>query len=155
MREVHLECKPDEAMAMCLGIPRRIITHHNDKGRVCKKLKIEQGIIGMVDQDPGAPQPHYLLGLENLPHITKYGLIELVDRNRDNVLIIVCPRLEDWIVDIARRQQIKLREFGLPDKPNDLHKVINTKLDGFKRLIEHLMAIESEPIMYLKRLLNS
>ena len=154
MKEVHLECLPDETLVKILGIPKKLVKHHNDKGRVCKSLKKNINIIGIVDEDPGAPQPSYISELILVEPDSKHGLRVLTDLKRNNFLIIVCPRLEDWIINVTNRQQVKLQQFSLPNKSTELHRIINTRLESFKKLIEHLHEVNCESILHLKRLLN-
>lgn len=153
MKQVHLECKPDETLIRALGASRKVVNHHNDKGRVCNILEKRQSEIGMVDEDPDSSQPTYLKKLTEVE--VRYKIRLLTDPQRGHAVIVLCPRLEEWILDVAGRQKVDVTTFGLPDKPEQLHKLITSRLDQFRKLVEHLLAQETEPILYLQRLLNS
>ena len=107
----------------------------------------------MIDEDPGSSHPTYLKSLIAVE--IKHDVRLLKDANRGHILIVIQPRPEEWILTLAAKQQVDVKQFGLPDKPERLHQLVTSRLDQFKRLIDHLLEQESEPIMYLKRLSNS
>lgn len=153
MSKLHLECKPDEALAFCLGFTRKQVKHHGAKGNVCNYLEDSEQMTAMMDEDPNSFQPGYLGELIEIE--MKHRLRHLIDNRRQHNVVLVCPKLEDWIIDVAKKSQVSPKQFGLPDSPNDLHRVINSRLEQFKRLIDHLLDIEAEPILHLKRLLTT
>lgn len=153
MKQIHLECEPDEVLVKALGFPRKKVNHHNDKGRVCNKLEKETEVIGMIDEDPDSPQPTYLKQLTEVE--TKHSIRLLNDVKRGHKLIVIQPRLEEWILAVAAKQRVDVKLFGLPDKPERLHQLVTSRLTQFKDLIEHLYTLKSEPILHLQRLLNS
>ncbi|WP_375447168.1 hypothetical protein [uncultured Fibrella sp.] len=153
MKQIHLECKPDEVLVRALGFPRKVVNHHNDKGRVCNKLEKEQGAIGMIDEDPASPQPTYLKQLIEVEN--RHGIRLLKDDNRSHHVIVIRPRLEEWILTACARQQVDIKLFGLPDKPERLHQLVTSRLKQFNELIDHLHAVNCEPILRIQRLLNS
>lgn len=150
---LYLECIPDEALAMCLGVARKRITHQNDKGRVCNRLEKSRDAVGMIDEDPQSAQPAYLKKLEKKESKHRVIILEEIDKN--NRVIIICPRLEEWLLQTSREASVDLKQFGLPDNAKDLHKVIHFKLDQLKQLLRHLEERQNPPILYLKSLLNS
>jgi hypothetical protein len=147
-----LECKPDEELARRLGRARRDCRHLNDKGRVCNWLKRADGLIAMVDEDPGAAQPPYLLRLQQVSD--EGGIRELRDAERNHRIIIVCPRLEEWIIATARAAELPMEDFGLSDRGNELHREINSRLPAFSRLIDALAAAGSPRLARLRHLLG-
>jgi hypothetical protein len=155
MKQIHLECKPDEVLVKALGFPRKAIKHHNDKGRVCNTLEKHLNEVGMIDEDPRAPQPTYLASLLAVTSESKHNLRVLTDAARGHKVIIICPRLEEWIIQVAVGQQVDMDQFGLPNKASTLHKLITSRLDQFNRLVSHLLDQQAEPILHLQRLLNS
>ncbi|MGA0559206.1 hypothetical protein ACO2Q8_21285 [Larkinella sp. VNQ87] len=155
MRQIFLECKPDEALVRRLGFPRRLVKHHNDKGKVCNVLTKTEATIGMVDEDPNTTQPRYLTTLTRLNEESLYNLAVYVDEQSKNKVIVVCPRLEEWILGITSQHAVKISQFGLPDKANKLHDIITTRLQKFEDLIDYLVDIKSPAILHLQRLLNS
>ena len=155
MKQIHLECKPDEVLVKALGFSRKAVRHHNDKGRVCNTLQKHLNEVGMIDEDPMAPQPTYLASLLVVAGESKHNLRVLTDTARGHKVIIVCPRLEEWIIQVAVGQQVDMGQFGLPSKASTLHKLITSRLGQFSNLVSHLLDQQAEPILHLQRLLNS
>jgi hypothetical protein len=93
---LHLECKADETLARKLGRTRKECIHHNDKGRVCNALERGTSSVGMIDEDPGSAQPPYLATL--VPSARAHELVVLEDSKRHHRVVIVQPRLEEWLI---------------------------------------------------------
>ena len=135
MKEVHVECKPDELLVSKLGIPRKSITHHFGKSKVFNTLSKKGNQLAIVDEDPGGPRHPY----ENsLRFIEKTEGIKYYSDNSNNKVFVLSVKLEDWIVWICNKQKIKLSVFNLQDNPNKLHSEINSKLKDFGSLIVSL-----------------
>ncbi len=147
-----LECKPDEVLARRLGLVRREIVHHNDKGRVCNALKRTEGQIGMIDEDPGSAQPPYLATLTQ--SASAHDLLVMQDTGRRHRVVIVRPRLEEWIIKSAQASGLKMSDFGFSERGNELHREINSKLQKFEELLDALAQAGSERIKYLKSLIG-
>ncbi|DBA54653.1 TPA_asm: hypothetical protein GahPV1_gp16 [Geoglobus ahangari pleomorphic virus 1] len=133
---LYVECYPDESLAISLGVRKRDVIHAHSKGNVCKKLERTKNSKGMVDEDPGSSQPSYIKSLR--VEEEKHDLKLLLDPRNGNYLIVVCPNLEEWIIRTAREAGVDLRRMGLPNDPNRLHKVINSNLDKFEKLLSEL-----------------
>ncbi len=147
---IYLECKPDEALVGSLGIPKREREHSHDKGRVCNKLKKTENAIGMVDEDPGSAQPGYLKKLET---ISENNNIRVKQDKQNNRLVILCPHLEGWIINVANAAGVDVKKYRLPNNPKQLHGVINSKLREFCSLIDELKD-KSDAVKALKKLLS-
>jgi len=145
-----LECKPDEKLAMTLGIARKSIRHHNDKGQVCNYLNKFNGHKGLIDEDPNSAQPSYLSTCTE--NSFQLGIRECI-HPKGNRIIIVTPRLEEWIVVASKHSNIDMSEFGLSDNPKQLHKEINFKLESFERLLRVLIKCKNAHLLHLKSLL--
>ena len=50
---LYVECLADEALARCLGLRKRDISHELNKDEVLKRVFEASGCLGMVDEDPG------------------------------------------------------------------------------------------------------
>jgi len=148
-----LECKPDEELARRLGRVRRDCLHLNDKGRVCNWLKRKSGLVAMIDEDPGATQPPYLHELKLISDA--HGIRVLIDESRDHRVIILQPRLEEWVIATAKAASVALEEFGLSERGNDLHREINSRLPGFAKLIDRLLETRSVRLVRLKELIGA
>lgn len=143
------ECKPD--VTLLASVLRRRVEHAAGKSRVIRKLmRNYENSIGMVDQDPDSIQP---------PDMKKFKEAESSQRNqfkilhhnpRNNCLIVLCPKLEDWIIEASKEADIDLASFRLPDNPDELHEVINLRIERFQKLVEELRK-KSSRIKALKR----
>jgi hypothetical protein len=74
---------------------------------------------------------------------------------KNNRVIVIKPRLEEWLLQTAQEASVDTKHFGLPDNAKDLHKIIHFRLDQLKKLLHHLEEQQNQPILYLKSLLNS
>ena len=148
---LFLECKPDKVLAMTLGVARRSIVHSDDKGGVCRRLIRTRQMSGMIDEDPMSPQPSYIREL--LEKSRDYGIVHLMDSPRLHTIAVLCPRLEDWFLNVCRGSRIDLKRYNLPDRAGDLHKVINFRLKNFQSAVEELIRLKSQPLFHLRSLL--
>jgi hypothetical protein len=151
MKQVHVECLPDEALIKRLGFTRKSVIHHAGKSRVFKKLESLTNQLGMVDEDPGSVKTSYE---KNLVFVEESQGIKLYQDEAGNKVVILKIKLEDWIISQCRTSGINMRNFGLPDKPNDLHDVINQRIIQFEKLIDHLLENNNAGIVQLKNWLN-
>jgi hypothetical protein len=146
-KEIHVECLPDELLVSKLGFTRKLVTHHTGKSRVFHKLKQSHNVLALVDEDPGAPMTTYEMSLKWVQ--TLNGIKCYIDNNGNKVAVLT-NKLEDWIIAICNQANIDLAKFGLPEKPNALHGVINQRLTKFAQLIDMLLQSNNESIKNLK-----
>jgi hypothetical protein len=151
MRKVHVECLPDETLVKKLGITRKMVTHHFGKSRVYNRLMRTNNEIAMVDEDPQSIKSDYE---KQLIFVQEGCGIKIYKDMRDNKILVLKIKLEDWIIAVCKEAQINITNFGLPQKPNDLHDVINHRLTNFEKLIDHLKQKENPCILQLMNLLN-
>ncbi len=146
-----LECKADEAVARHLGRTRRELWHFAGKDRVCHALRKHRSLLGMIDEDPQAVQPPYLggLSLDAMRHDVRL----LRDAERDHRVVILCPRLEEWLVRTAAESGVSMTAFGLSDRGNDLHREITSKPERLRDLLDRLLALGSPRLLHLQSLL--
>jgi len=135
---IYIECKPDFVLVKSLGVPRREIIHLGGKPEICKQLEKRENCKGLVDEDPFSVQPSYLRRLEVQENLSSYGLKVLKDGSKKNDLIVLCPRLEDWILKAAKEAKVDVKRYNLPDDGEKLHKMININITKFEKLIEDL-----------------
>ena len=148
-----VECKPDEALALALGLARRAVEHGMNKVGVCEQLSRREGISGMVDEDPQSEPMPYLRRLKEFSHA--HGVRLLVDEKRNNRAVVLCPRLEEWLVAAAKEGGLKLTDFGFSsDNGIQLHGEINHRLSGVTRLAKTLLQQKSQRVLRLQALLN-
>jgi len=46
--------------------------------------------------------------------------------------------LEVWIIATSKKSTINMEEFGLPQRADELHEVINNRLSAFGKLVDSL-----------------
>jgi|WetSurMetagenome_2_1015567.scaffolds.fasta_scaffold16593_2 hypothetical protein len=151
MKQVHVECKPDEQLVTILGITRKFITHHQGKSRVFAALGKSNGLLAIVDEDPGSIKTKY----ENSLILRKeFEGIKYYTDATGNIVLSLKGKLEDWIIMACKKQKISTLHYGLPEKPNDLHDVINDKLSNFSQLINVLIKEKNPAVLKLKSWIN-
>lgn len=147
MKHIHVECLPDEYLVRKLGIPRKNITHHQGKSRVFNVLIKKSDQVAMVDEDPGSVKSTYEKGLtfkEEFEGVSYYK------DTKGNTILFLTGKLEDWIISVCRKEGIQLTSFGLADRPNDLHEIINQRLPNFEKLLSELADKGSPALNVLK-----
>ncbi len=148
---LFLECKPDEVLARVAGVPRRGIVHSPGKGNVSKSLGRNSGAMGLVDEDFGSAEPRTLS--EFIEESTLHDLRLKTNKIRNNRLVVVCPRLEDWVIKTAKAANLKMDDFSLSEHPRELHADINHRLPNLERLLKELLERQSPRLLHLKALL--
>lgn len=151
MKQIHVECKPDELLVSMLGFNKKSVTHHQGKSRVFKTLGKIKNQLAMVDEDPDSAKTSYEKALQ---FIEESESIKYYADKSGNKIYFLKGKLEDWIVGVCKQHKIKLSDFGLPEKSDDLHEVINYRLQNFERLIESLIIKNNPAILKLKSWLN-
>jgi hypothetical protein len=150
---LFVECKPDETLASALGVARRDIEHALGRASVCAQLSRRTGVTGMVDEDPGSALPPYLKSLAE--RSWEHGIRVLLDEKRNNRMIMLSPRLEEWLVQAAKGVGLKMTDFGFGnDNGLQLHAEINQRLENLERLVEALIAAKSPRVLRLQALLK-
>lgn len=147
-----LECTPDETVARKLGRPRKSCLHLNDKGRVCKRLQQVHSTVGLVDEDPASAQPGYFGELKIVSE--EHDVRHLMDTARNNSVIVIRPRLEDWLIRTGELAGISIEDFGLSERPNELHREIISRLPALERFLDHLLAAGNARLSYLRKLIG-
>lgn len=109
-------------------------------------------MIGMIDEDPNTIQPRYLQDLAVVSNEHDIAVYE--DHDRGHRLIVLRPRLEEWLIQTARSEEIEMIQFGLSERGNDLHREINSRLPSLVKLIDQLLATNSARLRHLQSLLG-
>lgn len=151
---IFVECKPDLTLVKSLtNITRRGITHEfKGRGEICNRLRKQSGCKGLLDEDPPSAQPRYIKEARLENDLSEHEIKVLRDDN-NNYLIILCPRLEEWILGAAREAGKDVRKYNLPNNAAKLHREINITLDKFVKLLEDLKD-SSRRLKILKSLLE-
>jgi hypothetical protein len=151
MKIVHVECLPDEALIRKLGFTRKDVLHHGGKSRVFNKLHKVSNQLAMVDEDPGSAKTSYQ---KKLAMVEEAQGIQLFSDKSGNKIIVLKGKLEDWIIATCKAAGVQLSDFSLPEKPNELHAVINQRIDKFENLIDHLLKNKNTGIYQLRSWLS-
>lgn len=136
---IFVECKPDLLLTGTItGKSKKEILHAGNKGEVIKHLSRSRKCTGLVDEDPGHPQPNYI-GSMTLVRDDKTLDLKVYKDSKENLLIVLCPVFEEWILKTARLEKVSTAEFNLPEKGDRFHKMINLNLPKLEKLILRLM----------------
>jgi len=135
-----VECKPDAILIKSLTLTsRKNIQHAGNKSELIKKLTERYtNSKGVIDEDPWSNQPPHMRKFGEKQHFTPHGLKIMHQTNKNNMLIILCPRLEEWILKATQEAKINLKRYSLPSDPVKLHQQINIQMDRFQELVENL-----------------
>jgi hypothetical protein len=133
-RRIAVECNPDTILVRALGNTN--VAHARSKAAVIRYVHEHENTIGLVDEDPRTTPPRKLNDFVRISQEDDLIIMEWMNRR----IIVVQPRLEEWILSRAKELHIDVREapYNLADLPEDLHGEINAKLDSFRRLIEDM-----------------
>ena len=145
---IYFECDNDKALLKSLSVGKKNQKHSFSKGNVCNSLKKVNDSIGMVDEDPTTNENKYIVSLGN-PVRKDFNIKIFTDNNRNNKIVMLCPRLEEWLYFIAKCNNINPTDFELPKLPGELHKLEFQKVKT--RLFNFLEKLQNSPEMiYLK-----
>ena len=140
---IFVECYPDELLLRTLGISRQSLRHERCKGNVVKRVRDLAQAVGLIDEDPDSTQPKELRNYQ----VTKEteGLRLLVHRDADRrKLVMVCPRLEEWIFRRSAVSGVSPAKFNLPKDAESLHRIPRyEQKPKFRQFLEELVAKDS------------
>ncbi|MGD2093403.1 MAG: hypothetical protein PVH77_00160 [Phycisphaerales bacterium] len=142
--KVLVECDADEAVLRALGVTKKQLLHFGGKGNVINRLKKLPGATGIVDEDPASAQPRDLNNYQEEVQTTE-GLRLLTRQGKGGQrLILVCPKLEDWLIQRAESSGIQPDDYGLPSNPDKLHSIPRyEQKEGFSRFLAELKERDS------------
>ena len=136
--KVLVECDADEVLLRALGLPRKQLLHFGGKYELVKKLKDRAHDIGMIDEDPGKGEPKDLSSYRQTD--SGEGLLFLIRQGSGGQrLVVICPKLEDWLIARAKSSGIRPEDYGLPSDPDRLHSIPRyEQKEGFRRFLDEL-----------------
>jgi hypothetical protein len=157
---IYIECNADRALVKCVTkAPKREILHElKGKYEICIQLAKKRNCKGLIDEDPEAIEPPYVRKLRQAGKekiLPECELRVLYDTANSNSLVILCPRLEEWILKAAREAGLDVRRYNLSSDGAKLHGQINLRLDKFVELLEDLKSQSSRRLSILKTLMES
>ena len=153
-----VECNPDQLLVEVLfNARKREINHAGDRGRVLKALRRREGAaLGVVDEDPDSGTSlEILLQRERFQEINEEDDEYLGIRRfkyGEKMILALQPNLEGWTIRMARACGIRLKDYGLPEDPDELHSRINNNLESYRRLLRDL--VECKRLKGLKRIIS-
>ncbi len=138
---ILFECNPDQVLIKKLlpHLTKKEFEHKKGKGNILKALLEKEGLIGLVDRDNEAHRSPLYNKFRIEKRNTECNFI-IYRANNDNLLIELDPRLEGWIMRVARLNKVDVRDFGFSTNEKDFHKKVNIKLEKFEYLIEALLS---------------
>jgi hypothetical protein len=155
MIKYHIECTPEEVLLLTMGLTREVITHHSGSGSVCKTLDLNKNLVGLIDEDPDRDSQHsYYNKLYRNPDSDQHNVRFCIDKVNKNKMIIIKPRFEPWIIQVAEAAGLNMEDFKLSNNPDNLHREINFKRTELQKLLHKLIAVKSPAMVRLKELLN-
>jgi hypothetical protein len=136
--KVCVECNPDAVLAETLGFKEPI--HAKGNAKVTRYVCENEGVVGLQDEEPNSIPPRMLARFTEVRREHDMRLMEWEGHR----IVVLYPRLEEWILKTAERAQIDPEEmrFNLPRDPGRLKNVINKRLDNLRRLTEALADTE-------------
>jgi hypothetical protein len=153
---IFVECYSDTTVVKTLTSLSTKEVIHNIVGKsgVCNQLIKSRDSKGLIDEDPKSPvHPYEKNGIMREDN-SRLDLRRLYYPSSHNELIILCPKLEDWLLKSAAISDINVTLHGLPDNPDELHKLIDQKLSELRIVLHLLVKRKSERILALKTLLT-
>jgi hypothetical protein len=145
---ILVECDPDNVLVNMLGIENKEIECARGIGNVSNKLKKRKECkLGLVDEDPdpGKTVPNYFKEFELIEDKDEIKL--LYHKEDKKYVIMLCPRLEEWILKVVKLANMDMSNYNLPSNADDLHKITiaMTKFeDYFVNLIKDLKGKSKE-----------
>ncbi|MDQ1351627.1 MAG: hypothetical protein QG657_1932 [Acidobacteriota bacterium] len=140
---IVVECNADQLLMECMGFPKRQIDHAGCKGKVVNRVKKLPKAVGIIDEDPGSEQPGEL---KNYKASKTSGTIKFLENKNDKgkCLIQISPDLEHWVLKRAKANNIKPKDFSLPDNPKDLHSLTGIKKSKYPNFLIRLIDSDIE-----------
>jgi len=135
---ILVECYPDALLLRALGVSKKQLRHERCKGEVVKRVLKFDCATCLIDEDPASAQPR---DLDNYKQVQAAEGLRLLTRRDDKNkrLIIICPRLEDWLIQRAKTSGIRPEDYGLPSDPDHLHSIPRyEQKESFRRFLAEL-----------------
>ena len=154
---IYVECKADKSLVQVIAdIESCKIEHCFGKSQVLEKLLKDKRSIGIIDEDPDAPSPTELKKLKfECRESSRLSLKFCYERSNNNLLIIICPNLEKWIIEASIEGEINLNSYDLPSNPVDFHNIINLNITKFQNLLHELLKKENKRLLTLRECIKN
>ena len=125
-----VEYKPDKCLIKVItNAPKKAIIHAANKTEAIKTLlKTKEPSIALIDEDPGSSQPSILKKFKLKQDFSQWGVKIYEESSLGKRLVIISPRLEEWLLRAGKESGISFKKYNLPKTAEKLHKVININL---------------------------
>jgi hypothetical protein len=158
---LFVECKPDLTLASFLLVSKtHRIEHAGNKTGVLKRLVKRKGYpnyensLGIIDEDPWSIRLPDLDMFKEVCFLRDYEMRVLHYQFLNNYVLVLCPRLEEWIMEAARQAGIGIMGYDLPTDITNLRDVINSRIDKFQLLLADLKQV-SPRLQKLNDIMNT
>jgi hypothetical protein len=133
-----VECKADRALVKILtSASKRNLIHGGNKTGVLEVLlKARESSTGVIDEDPWSPQPPNLRKFKMKQDVTRHNFKIMQQTGKNISLIMLCPRLEEWILRAANEARVSPNKYGLPYDAAELRKQITAQTDKFEKFVK-------------------
>jgi len=142
--KVLVECNADEIVLRNIGVLKKQLFHFGGKDKLINRLRNLPGAVGVVDEDPASIQ-HPDLKASYRQAESAEGLRLLARQGSGGQrLVMICPKLEDWLIERAKSSGIRPEDYGLPSDPDHLHSIPRyEQKEGFCRFLAELKERDS------------
>lgn len=141
---IAVECFPDEILLRSLGIPVARVRHSRGSGNVLNDLLRGHAVLGVIDEDPGKTRPSEIRRFQQKEC---QGDIILMTGGRDEGarLLMIRPRLEEWLLARANASGVNPGDYGLPNTSKALRKLGRyERRPKFRAFLEALLDADAE-----------
>ena len=73
---------------------------------------------------------------------------------RGTRVVVIKPRLEEWILKHVALSNVDLQKYSLPGNPRKLHKIINPRLAKFENMVKEMLKRDSKALIHLKEVID-
>src|SRR3989339_2239212 len=145
--KILVECNTDKYLLTeilkKLRLSRKLIRHEANKPKVMDILRKSDASIGVVDEDPHSSTPPDMANYQEIERIGDIRILTRINDKRKKVFVI-CPRMEEWLLRRANKNDISLNSFNLKNDPNTLHKINIDKNINYRNFIDKLIEVDDE-----------
>ena len=117
---IAVECYADTRLVLALGATKASVKHAKGKGHVLDILRDGKATLGIVDEDPGASEYPQMRGYNVAERRGSLCLFRHPD-GTDRRVVVISPRLEEWLLSRAKASGIEPSKFGMASDPHKLH----------------------------------
>ncbi len=154
---ISVECNADEKLVKLLLSEEVETLHQNGRGNILNHLRKKSTMsgIGLIDEDPGSA--HTRDFVSSYVEVESVGNVKRFSRKDNNniTIVMLSPRLEEWIISRASDSGIKMSDYSLPDDGIKLHDRYHyEKEDNFTSLINKLIELKDKEILTVKKWLS-